>query len=105
MLRRFGGDDSLLAEVLEELSRNLPELRARVSDAIEARDAPALTAAAHRLRGALLEIAALPAADLARQLEASGGQPDGQRSAELWSELSPLLSALAADLGARALAP
>lgn len=105
MLRRFSGDEGLLAEVLAEFSTNLPELRARVVDAIEARDAPALTTAAHRLRGALLEIAAFPAADLARRLEASGEAPDLQGCAELWSGLSALLAALAVDLGAWTLAP
>jgi HPt (histidine-containing phosphotransfer) domain-containing protein len=98
MLRRFGGDDALLADVLAEFSRGLPELGAGVGDAIAARDAPALIVAAHRLRGALLEIGAFPAADLARQLEMSGGQQDVQRRVELWSGLSPLLAALAADL-------
>jgi HPt (histidine-containing phosphotransfer) domain-containing protein len=103
MLRRFGGDDALLADVLTEFSMSLPELGAGVGDAIGARDGPALIAAAHRLRGALLEIGALPAADLAYQLEASGGQADQQRRVELWSGISPLLAALAADL-ARTLA-
>jgi HPt (histidine-containing phosphotransfer) domain-containing protein len=99
MLRRFGGDDGLLAEVLAEFSRNLPDSRACVNEAIKSGDAPALTVAAHRLRGALLEIAAFPSADLAQQLEACG-HTDMQSSVELWSELLPLLSMLALDLDA-----
>jgi HPt (histidine-containing phosphotransfer) domain-containing protein len=105
MLRRFGGDEELIAEVIRELSGNLPELSASVRDAIEGRDAPALTVAAHRLCGALLEVAAFRTADLARQIETSAGRADVQGCAELWSGLSPLLATLAIDLEAQTSRP
>jgi HPt (histidine-containing phosphotransfer) domain-containing protein len=98
ILRRFGGDEALFAEIIHEFLGSLPELRASVVDAVEMLDAPALMRAGHRLRGALLEIAALPAAELARQIESSGRGADVQRGVELWSKLSPLLDALAAEL-------
>lgn len=105
MLRRFGGDHALFAEVIDEFVGSLPELRASVQHAVEALDAPALRRAGHRLRGALLEIAALPAAELAHQLETSGRHADVLRSVELWSRLSPLLTALAAELDERRAKP
>jgi len=101
MLRRFGGDDALFAEVIQAFRGSLPELHASVQHAVEALEAPALMRASHRLRGALLEIAARPAAELAQQIETSARGADVRRGVELWAQLSPLLEALAAELHAR----
>jgi HPt (histidine-containing phosphotransfer) domain-containing protein len=105
MLRRFGGDREVFEEVIGAFLRSLPELSARVQRAVETQDTHALAAAGHRLRGALLEVAAFPAAELARQLEASVSHADPARGVELWAALSPLLSVLAADLDEHTIKP
>jgi HPt (histidine-containing phosphotransfer) domain-containing protein len=105
MLRRFGGDRAVLEEVIGEFLGSLPELSARMQRAVETKNADALMGAGHRLRGALPEVAAFPAADLARQLETSGSHADPERGSELWSALSPLLSVLAADLDGHTVKP
>jgi hypothetical protein len=105
MLRRFGGDRAVFEEVIGEFLGSLPELSARVQRAVETRDAHALIGAGHRLRGALLEVAAFPAADLARQLEASASLADPARGVELWNVLSPLLAELSADLDEHTVKP
>lgn len=105
MQRRFEGDEELLAEVIREFLTSLPEASAGVRDAIQSQDAPALMVAAHRLCGALLEVAAFPAAELARQIETSAGHADMHGGVELWSGLSALLAALTVDLAAQASQP
>ncbi len=73
----------LLREVVAMFVSELPSTRQALTSAVEAGGAEALVAAAHRVRGALLGLAAVPAALLAEQLETIGRAGSTEGAAEL----------------------
>ena len=90
-------DESLVREVVDLYRR---EWRALFGDVQRAEgDLPACKRTAHRLKGALLSLAAKPAADLAQQLEQAAGAGDGARVKTLLATLSAELDRVAAALG------
>jgi HPt (histidine-containing phosphotransfer) domain-containing protein len=85
MLERLGGDTELLDEVLEIFLAECREMLANVRSAVSDGDAHRVERAAHSMKGALLNISAMAAAERAQQLEQVG------RAGEL--ELCPKLLA------------
>jgi PAS domain S-box-containing protein len=67
----LGNDDDLLAEILGLFARTVPPLVDELRQAVAHQEAPAIQAHAHKLRGALLNLAAAPAGAVAERLEAS----------------------------------
>jgi HPt (histidine-containing phosphotransfer) domain-containing protein len=69
---RLANDSELISDVARSFLATLPELRADLVRAHDGNDAPALRRAAHKLKGALLEVSARRAAELAEQIEHAG---------------------------------
>jgi two-component system, sensor histidine kinase and response regulator len=93
LLDRIDGDFALLGELLKLFREGLPALQAELGAAVGARDAERIQRAAHTLKGALLNLAAHPAAALASRLD------DGARRGDLGSS-GEILAALELELGA-----
>jgi HPt (histidine-containing phosphotransfer) domain-containing protein len=75
-IRRASGDRALLAELTGIFLEETPETLSKIELALEARDAKAIERLAHRLKGALLTLAAPAAARAALELEnAADGAP------------------------------
>lgn len=75
---RASGDRALLAELTGIFLEETPETLSRVEQALEAGDAKAIERLAHRLKGALLTLAAPAAAQAALELEtAARAGPEG----------------------------
>jgi len=72
LLKRLGGDENLMGEVFELFLEDGPRMLRVLRDAFDRQDAPGVERAAHSLKGALLNLSADPAADLARSLEERG---------------------------------
>lgn len=70
------GDDSLVKEVLELFRSEAASLLADVGQAVVSKDAVAIRRSAHRLKGALVSLAAKPATEAAKALESAGAQGD-----------------------------
>ena len=101
MLERLGGDDELLGEVVELFSEECPGMIAALRSAISAQNSKAMQLAAHSLKGALLNIAADSAAEVACKLEdlADEAQFDGTES--LFAELTQALEQLDSELNSQ----
>ncbi len=82
-MRRASGDRALLAELTGIFLEETPQTLSKIELALEARDAKAIERLAHRLKGALLTLAAPAAARAALELEnaAGGGPGDAVREA------------------------
>ncbi|MBL9036930.1 MAG: Hpt domain-containing protein [Archangium sp.] len=77
MLREnCGGDEALVDEVLELFRREAEGMVADVRKAVEKADAEAVKRSAHRLKGALVSLAAHSSVECARVLEAMGHHKD-----------------------------
>ena len=76
LLAATGDDEELAREILGLFAESLPDLVRRIASAANGRDATALYAAAHELKGAAANIGAQQIADLAAELEslASAGR-------------------------------
>jgi two-component system sensor histidine kinase/response regulator len=92
------GDDALVFEIVELFQREAPGLLADVQRAVGAREALAIRRAAHRLKGALVSLAAPQASSLAMELEQAGAENDlarvGPLGVALTHEMTRLLAAL-----------
>lgn len=92
------GDDSLMHEVLDLFRKEADGLLADVQKAVAARDGLAVKRAAHRLKGALVSLAAKPSTEAARALEIAGSSNDLQQldaqCQRLSTELHRLLEVL-----------
>ena len=72
LLERVDGDRELLGQLAALFSQGLPGLLGQMEAGLRAGDGEATARAAHTLKGALLNLAAGPAAELARQVEDGG---------------------------------
>jgi HPt (histidine-containing phosphotransfer) domain-containing protein len=72
LMERLGGDVELAQEILELFDEESGSMLAAVEQAVSDADAKVLERAAHTLKGALLNIAAGPAAKVACGLEELG---------------------------------
>lgn len=93
------GDEGLVNEVIELFRQESDALLGDVRTAVAAKDANQVKRTAHRLKGALVSLAARPAVDAARALEVAGGANDAEAFAPLFGKLEEqmklLLQALA----------
>jgi HPt (histidine-containing phosphotransfer) domain-containing protein len=92
------GDEGLVNEVLELFQKESPELLGDVCRAVDAREAVAIKRSAHRLKGALMSLAAQPASAVARELEVAGAEGNlsqvGDLKGQLEAEMGRLSSVL-----------
>lgn len=92
------GDEGLVNEVLELFRREAEALMSDVRAAVRSRDPQAIKRTAHRLKGALVSLAARPSIDAARALEMAGSERDlssiDASVARLDAELLRLLKAI-----------
>ena len=74
MLKRLGDDTDLLVDVLQVFQEECPRMLAEVRAALDRADPVLVRRAAHSMKGALLNISAVPAAAEAAALEELGRQ-------------------------------
>lgn len=92
------GDESLVSEVVDLYRREWAALFHDVQQAVAAGDLPTMRRSAHRLKGALLSLAASPSASLAQRLELEAAALPGESLKALLAELKDELSRLAAAI-------
>ncbi len=80
-------DEELLQECFEDFIESSPAMINNINKAIDAGIASDLAEAAHKLNGSLKYLAALPAADIAFELESLGKQGDISNAGELLQAL------------------
>jgi two-component system, sensor histidine kinase and response regulator len=93
-MRRLGGDEELLREVASMLLQEVPELLRATQSAVASGDSSAVERTAHKLKGALLSVAANPAAAEALAIEHSGRNGDLGGAAAHLAALIPALASL-----------
>lgn len=81
------GDEALMNEVLFLFRDEARTLLEDVANAVASGDPVAVKRASHRLKGALVSLAAEPATDCARDLELCGASGDLSRAKELFAAL------------------
>ncbi len=98
MLERLGGDDELMREVLALFLEECPAMLDAVRRAVGERDPLQAQHAAHTLKGALLNIAAAPAAEHAREIEDRAREGRLEGMADMVSDLEGVLGRLQDEL-------
>jgi HPt (histidine-containing phosphotransfer) domain-containing protein len=92
------GDESLVQEVLELFRKESNGLLDDVRKAVASKDPLQVKRSAHRLKGALVSLGAMPSVAAARDLEKQGSDGDGSKFdltfAVLEKEMARLLSAI-----------
>lgn len=92
------GDESLVNEVLALFHDEAEGLLRDVGQAVSAGDAEGVKRTAHRLKGALVSLAAGPSTEAARSLEACGETGELAGAAALFTELEAELSRLLTEI-------
>jgi len=109
LLERVGGDRKALAELVGIFRADSPKQVARIREAIGEKNASALRAAAHALKGAVSNFAAAAATEAALRLQKMGeaGQLAGAGAAleRLEGEIEALLASLGTVAGPRRPSP
>ncbi len=100
LLAAFGGNRTLLGEVIDLSLADMPTMLAEARSAVERGDAGALAASAHALKGALGLFAQAGAYDAARRLEQSARSGDLSAVDRTFAELDAAAKQLSADLQA-----
>jgi HPt (histidine-containing phosphotransfer) domain-containing protein len=98
VLIHVDNDRDLLRELAELLCEDAPNTMDRIREAAENEDAEALWQAAHALKGAVANFAALGARDLAQTLERKGREGDLDGAPGLVQRLEVELERLFQDL-------
>ena len=97
-LKEMGPNDSLLHELIDLFRDESPKMFVEIRDALARRDAPALGAGAHKLKGMLLSLGGMRASVEAQELERLGKSGDfdaaTQRMEQLTAEFEKCQSAL-----------
>jgi HPt (histidine-containing phosphotransfer) domain-containing protein len=96
-----GGDDGLVAEVLDLFIREAPALLGDVRSAVASHEALAVKRTAHRLKGALVSLAAQPAVAYARELEELGAASRLDGAADAFARLESEMGKLLVAVGTR----
>ncbi|PRP91448.1 Signal transduction histidine-protein kinase BarA [Enhygromyxa salina] len=104
-VERLGGSEAMMLRVATVFLEQLPTLREGLGQAVEAEDAAALRAVAHRCKGAAGALGSERVAELARRLELAGERGQLETIASDWAQLRALFSQLEAELEARLEAP
>ncbi|RMH50847.1 MAG: response regulator, partial [Zetaproteobacteria bacterium] len=92
------GDAGLLDALVQTLRDDLPRQRAVLREAVDAGDGPAITRAAHKMKGALATVAADRVRDAAREMELAARGGDVARCRALAPGLDALVGRLLAEL-------
>ncbi len=103
--RRASFDRALLAEITGIFLEETPETLLRVEQALEAQDLKAIERLAHRLKGALLTLAAPAAAQAALDLENAASGGTGAATGEAFDRLRREVSRLEEEVKSLALEP
>jgi HPt (histidine-containing phosphotransfer) domain-containing protein len=106
LLVRLEGDEELLQELIVLFLDDAPQRLARLRAAAAGHDLPALAQATHTLKGAIGNLCAMRAFDVAQRLEslahAGDAQHTGEALAALEAEMTSLQTALASRVEAKA---
>ena len=86
--RRLSGDDQLMTDVIHVFLEDLPMRLAAIRDAVDGRNAAALRAAAHALKGAASNLSATGLSEAARVLERIGAESRMDAAEGAWRQLS-----------------
>jgi CheY-like chemotaxis protein/HPt (histidine-containing phosphotransfer) domain-containing protein len=97
-LRRAGGEEEVLRDLIELFCEEYPKLMDTMREAISEGKATELERAAHTLKGALLQFAARPAADAALHLERLACDGDLSEALNGWKTLEAEISRLLPEL-------
>jgi len=87
LLAELGGDEELLAELVETMQAEMPKLLHEVRIALDAGDPALVGRAAHTLKGAVSNFGARPAVDAALALERMGREGELVAAAEAMERL------------------
>jgi len=95
-LEKLAGDEELLVEIIDLYLEDSPRVLEGLRAAAAAGDAEGVWKAAHRLKGSVGSLSAIPAFEAARDLEAGGraGDIDSELLARMETELERLAQAL-----------
>jgi len=96
--RQTGGDANLRQEIIQMFLEDCPVRVAAVRAAVEQRDAPALVAAAHSLKGACGYLSAVAAREEAAHLEQLGRQGRVDEAADRLARLDAAVAQLIPEL-------
>jgi HPt (histidine-containing phosphotransfer) domain-containing protein len=92
------GDDSLVNEVLDLFKKEAAGLLGDVRTAVASKEPVSVKKTAHRLKGALVSLGAMPSVAAARDLEKAGAENDASKFepvfATLEREMARLMSAI-----------
>jgi two-component system, sensor histidine kinase and response regulator len=91
-------DESLVNEVLELFRKEVDGLVSDVRTAVDARQPTAVKRSSHRLKGALVSLAARPSVDAARALEMAGANNDLSNVDELYARFEAEVARLKAAI-------
>ena len=83
-IARFGGDESLAAEVVEMYAADVPQLVRTVDEAIKAGDLPSAAAGCHKVRNNFLMFNVEPPATLSRRIELAAKAGEAETVGLLW---------------------
>lgn len=97
LTRNAGGDEELVSELIEIFQSELQGVKATLERAMVGRDARAIAAAAHRLKGSLLTVGATCAA-LAEEIELMAHKGDLFLLERLHEQLRAELAGVSASL-------
>jgi HPt (histidine-containing phosphotransfer) domain-containing protein len=112
LVSNFGGDPTLLVEVIDMVLADSPETERAIHRALEAGDGAAVAAAAHALKGTLGLFVKAGAYETVAELERAARQGDvsqveraSERLAEEMKSLRRYLTTLRKELGRNAVSP
>ena len=94
LLENFEGMEEVVVDIIQSYEENVPGLKERITNAIEASDASALQLAAHTLKGVLSNFYAERARSLAYKLEDMGKVGDLTHALTSWHSLCTELTLL-----------
>jgi HPt (histidine-containing phosphotransfer) domain-containing protein len=94
LLERLGGDRKLLAEVIRYFQEESPGMLVAIGTALSEGDVDRVQRTTHALRGALLNISADGAAEIAHRLELSSQERELGAATRLLAELDAELGRL-----------
>ena len=100
LLNRVGGDHDLLRELVQLFADDTPPLLEELRKAIRKKNAETLERSAHRLKGALNNLSATKAAELASRLEKMGQDKKFKDAAPTLTKLDDALKEVTASLNA-----
>ena len=98
VMRRLDRDDALFRELVTVFREEQPKLDGVLSDAVAKQNCDAVTLHAHSFKGALGNVGAMRASEVAKALEAAGRAAQTERFAGLLAELQVEIKGYLAEL-------